>query len=494
MTPDAATTSSLGIEPASANGLATTVQPARALFITMGPPYPPYSGGHQRTDLLLRALASRYEVDTLVLGKERNVDPEARAYLASISSRVVYRRPVNFTHFYPWCLLRPFMGRYARSIAYRVGSPLNWLKVDKGIRSLIAALHTERGYDVTLSRYLFKTYRCGVTGVPGPRHLLDDDDVELTMQASKLQQMERVLGATPASGKRKLQEFRVRLQRRNLRHVERALPGLYREFAHVFVCSEADVDVLRGVLERPMASEGFAQGGRAEPGISVLPNIPWTAPGHSIEPLPERAESASLLVVGTWGWTPNIEGLDRFLTHAWPLIRQARPDATLRVVGSALAGDHKTRLSAIPGVEPVGFVNTLDDAYGPAALVVAPVYTGAGTKLKVVEAAAYGRVCVCTDHSYRGYEQIFGEGEHVMVGRDDQTLARHCIALLNDPARRARMSAAAAQRAAAKLSWPAFSRIVAEGSIAAQRAEVGASLTAISASGRSKPSAQRSPA
>lgn len=438
---------------------ATTPARPRALFVTLSPPFPPNIGGSQRTDLILRALAERFDVDALILDRPESLKPGADAYLRSICKEVHYRLPRTWDRFRPWSILRPFLGKYARSIAYRLGSPINYLRTDPDLLALVTRLHTQRRYTLSLSRYLLNTHRAGVTTLPNVRHLLDADDVDTTVLESQLHDIARA-SATARSPLSRLKLLaRSALLRRHLRHVRAALPALYRQYHHITVCSHADESVVRALLPHPPPNN------ETNPSLSVLPNIAWISRDQArtnptIQPLPSTPNSSSILVVGSWSYAPNTNGLTRFLTSVWPLILAQRPDAKLLVAGGNVPPSLDHLLKHTPAVQPLGFVNAMPDAYRPAAFAIAPVYTGGGTKLKVAEAAAHARACVCTDHSYRGYERIFSPDQHLLVAHDDQAMAQHCLTLLNDPARCAQMGRAAAHQAAQHLSWPAFRSIL----------------------------------
>jgi glycosyltransferase involved in cell wall biosynthesis len=77
-------------------------------------------------------------------------------------------------------------------------------------------------------------------------------------------------------------------------------------------------------------------------------------------------------------------------------------------------------------------VPDLGTEYARARLAISPVSLGAGTKIKVVEACAYGRPVVATSHSARGFERPFAG--HMAVADDAQDYIDACARLLSDPA------------------------------------------------------------
>jgi hypothetical protein len=86
----------------------------------------------------------------------------------------------------------------------------------------------------------------------------------------------------------------------------------------------------------------------------------------------------------------NVKGLDDFLCFAWPLVREALPQAELRVVGRV----GRAVDPAVPGVHVLGRVENLDTAYAEARVVINPAIAGTGLKIKTVEALAHLRPIV----------------------------------------------------------------------------------------------------
>jgi glycosyltransferase involved in cell wall biosynthesis len=137
-----------------------------------------------------------------------------------------------------------------------------------------------------------------------------------------------------------------------------------------------------------------------------------------------------VLFFGEFGWEPNRAGLQRYVDEAWPRVAEARPDAELRIAGpgsdkaaSALAAGH-------PRIRVLGFVDDLLDELGRARLVLAPLWVGGGTRVKVLEALAAARPVVGTSI---GVEQIgFRDECHGLVDDSPEGLARATIRLLAD--------------------------------------------------------------
>jgi glycosyltransferase involved in cell wall biosynthesis len=162
-------------------------------------------------------------------------------------------------------------------------------------------------------------------------------------------------------------------------------------------------------------------------------------------------EDGRLLFTGTLSYAPNAEGILWFARKCWPRIRAARPDARLAVVGReptrAVA-----RLAGEPGIEVTGWVESLEPQLAAAQVSIAPLRSGGGTKLKVLEALGAGRPLVATPVAAAGID--VADGEHLLVRDDPGGFADAVLALLSDPARRTALAAAGRERVAARYDWP----------------------------------------
>lgn len=174
--------------------------------------------------------------------------------------------------------------------------------------------------------------------------------------------------------------------------------------------------------------------------VRVVPNGVDTA---HFTPAASDPDPASLLFVGTLSYRPNSEGVKHFAKRILPRIHQEIPEAVLHVVGvdpprevKALAGENVVVHGMVPDVLP---------HYQRAAVVVVPLLSGGGTKIKVLEAAACGKAIVATSVGVDGLP--FRAGEDLVVADSDDDFASAAASLLKNGARR-RTLGANARRAA----------------------------------------------
>jgi glycosyltransferase involved in cell wall biosynthesis len=197
--------------------------------------------------------------------------------------------------------------------------------------------------------------------------------------------------------------------------------------AATFVCSEMD----RNYLSR------IARTNR----VQLVPNsvsFPLLAAGDATEPL--------VVFVGAMGYRPNAQAVDSLVRDIWPAVRARVPAARLAIVGP---GPERTVSygRADDSVTFTGFVADLEPWYRRARVVCCPIYHGGGTRVKIIEAAAYAKAIVSTRIGAEGL--TFENGREILLHDSRAEIARACVRLLEDPAGAARLGRAALAKARA---------------------------------------------
>ena len=158
---------------------------------------------------------------------------------------------------------------------------------------------------------------------------------------------------------------------------------------------------------------------------------------------PRRADDgATLMFVGSFGYPPNVDAMLWFAQDIWPLIgRSSAMPLRLRIVGRDVPAS-VAALANHPGVEVVGEVADLAPAYAAATLAIAPLRSGAGTRIKLIEAAAHGVPIVATSLAARGL--AFAAPKSLWLADSARGFADGVIEAMADPAERGRRAASAA--------------------------------------------------
>ena len=157
---------------------------------------------------------------------------------------------------------------------------------------------------------------------------------------------------------------------------------------------------------------------------TVVPNIHEP---RGDEPPPREARS-TLLFVGNFAHTPNVDAVDVLVREVMPRLWTTYPDLELLVAGRSFPAH------VFPGLDPrvqvLGWVEDLDAALDAALVLVAPLRFGAGLKGKVGYALARGTPVVTTTVGAEGFPD--GDALSVSEDADWDGFAANVRALLED--------------------------------------------------------------
>lgn len=352
-------------------------------------------GGPQRSSLIFDSLMRQYEVDVMIVGTGvADIHREQFAGAGRIIE-ALHASPGDALPLGPFQSLVPpgirdkiAMAAMPRRKAYEPDDKLKEAVKDFDYHA----------YDLIVGRHLRPAVQVGAFGrnttVPV---LIDIDDRDDVFFLSRLQK----------------DRFNPILDQLNRWHGHEAARVMARELPkskHLWLVSDEDRD------------------GLDHSSISILPNIPFSIPEASSPPDPA---SKSILFIGMAIHVPNHDGLVHFLKACWPGIIAAEPDASLRIIGRGWEC-LPASLTGQRGIDVVGFVDDITDEYQRAAFVIAPVYDGAGTKIKIIEALAHERAVVASEHAHRGYPVDLIR-DCAISAKDDAAMIEGCTRLLRNP-------------------------------------------------------------
>lgn len=191
--------------------------------------------------------------------------------------------------------------------------------------------------------------------------------------------------------------------------LRRAEMQAIRKAHRTFICSECDRTYLTEQLNLPS--------------VVTIPNAIKLPPPQPLTKAP------TLLFIGSYTYQPNVTAAEFLVEQVWPYIYQAMPDARLVIAG---ASPERIRGYHMPpsGVEFTGFVDNLEELYQKTRVVCCPILSGGGTRVKLIEAAAYGKPIVSTRIGAEGLSLI--DGEAIFLRNAPETFAQAAIELLQN--------------------------------------------------------------
>ena len=250
-----------------------------------------------------------------------------------------------------------------------------------------------------------------------PVSVLDIDDVPSQVFAGAAKQADHWVSRIAALRKAILWRRRERV--------------LLNRFGIVSVCSDQD--------------KAYLGGGSW---IHAIPNG-FEAPLE--EPVRPSGGSPRIGFIGTLRYAPNLEGLRWFIREAWPLVKSARQDARLRLVGldtdAGIANEG-------PDIEGLGFVAEVSGEMAGWAASIVPINRGGGTRVKIAE--TFSRKCPLVSTRLGAYGYQVETGRDCLLADSPAEMAAACLKLMDQPAYGQQLAERSWQRFCTEWSWDAI--------------------------------------
>lgn len=387
----------------------------KLLFVTPYLPSPPVYGGQRRIHGLITRLAERHEVSIASLAYSRD-DYEHAISLTREYCREVIVVPET------WHRVDGKQKRMRQIMSLL--SSRSWEDVlyrRPKLRALLDAHLAQHDYDAIIVEFSFMgCYTLRRPGARRPLLILDEHNIEYDL-------LRRTADATGFA--------RKVFQGINWRKLRREEVKLWRAYDGVSAVSTRDRDIVRA--EAPSAK------------TAVVPNgvdTEFFVPNPQLPPV-----RGTLLFFGAMNYYPNTDAAVFFVNEVIPRIVAQRPDVELRIVGAI--GEGAVPALAGPNVNIVGFAEDIRVEIARAAVVIAPLRIGGGTRLKILEAMSMAKAVVATRI---GAEGIDVRDEHdILLADDPADQAAAILRLLDEPGVAERIGSAARKTVLSAYGWEA---------------------------------------
>jgi sugar transferase (PEP-CTERM/EpsH1 system associated) len=161
----------------------------------------------------------------------------------------------------------------------------------------------------------------------------------------------------------------------------------------------------------------------------------------------------TLVFTGKMDFRPNIDAALWFVREILPRIRATRPEVQCVIVGQKPV-ERLLRLNGQNGVVVTGAVEDVRPFIAGAAVYVAPLRMGGGTRFKLLEAMALARPIVSTPLGAEGF--AVASGRELLLADSPADFAAAVLSLLADPARAATLGQAGRAFVQARYDWSAI--------------------------------------
>jgi glycosyltransferase involved in cell wall biosynthesis len=348
-------------------------------------PFPPDSGGRIKTYNLLRILAPHHEVychalvrDRKLLQHRENLTPFCRDVQLHYLPRTWTGDAVSFVSSH--IMRRPFV------VQRHVHRPV--------LERLRQAVR-EQAFDAVYCDHLSMLEYGRRLGLP---IVLDAHNVEFEI----IRRHARNLGRLPVRVLAEIEWRRVRAYERRW----------YPACRLIFSVSEVDAQTIRELAgDVPIAVEPISVDVAATPEVQAL------------------TPRAELLWIGGLHWPPNQDAVRFFIDDILPIIQRSVPEVRLTVVGQRferLAAQLKTTT----GIRFVGYVRDLNEFAATSRVLIVPLRSGSGMRVKILDGLARGLPIVTTSIGCEGID--VRHGVEVLIGNTASEFAARVVDLLRD--------------------------------------------------------------
>lgn len=373
----------------------------RILFLSRWYPFPPNNGSKLRIYNLLRFLGQSHAV-TLV----SFYDPDEGIIQEPVPPfcKEVYSLP--WKEFRPthWKALLGFFHPHPRWVVDTYS---------KEMARLVNDQIEKHSFDVIIaSQTIMAPYVRKIQGIP---KVLEEAEVGVFIQKAK---------KSPGT----LGKFRYSLTW--LKYQE-YLRRLFRDFDIITVVSEEEKSHVLPLTKRPEKVEVIPNGVKVKDYEDIVRN-----------PVPN-----TIIFTGSFRYSANYEAMTWFVSQVFPLIQAKIPDIRLIITGDS-AGKH---LPFNPQVTQTGKVPDVREWIASSWVAIAPLQTGGGTRLKILEAMALCTPVVSTSKGAEGLDAI--SSKHLIIADSPNEFAKAVIDICRDSALREEIATSAFDLIKDKYDW-----------------------------------------
>lgn len=359
------------------------------LFLSRWFPYPVTNGSKLRIYQLLTGLAAHHEVTLVSFADEAGLDP-APPQLGALC---------KIAHVVPW---KPFTPR---------SWPARFGFLQMAPRSVVASYSPQMAHAIvqTLAQQPFDLVIASQLATAGyVRHFGQTPALFEEVEVGVLYEPYR----QAATFKRRLRHSLTWFKHRHY------LAQVLRQFCACTVASPRERDLVRAVQSRSAA-------------IEVIPNCVSLADYAALETVPQPA---TLIFTGSFRYFANYEAMCWFVQEVLPLVQAQCPETALTITGDSA----NQPLPPARHVQVTGVVPDVRPLLAQAWCSIAPIHSGGGTRLKILEAMALGTPVVTTSKGCEGIDAQ--DGVHLLVADTPQAFADAILRLFADPELRRRLA------------------------------------------------------
>ena len=183
-------------------------------------------------------------------------------------------------------------------------------------------------------------------------------------------------------------------------------------------------DILIPITDRD--SEKLNKMGNSMPSIT----IPTGVNIEDYKTDTEKTEKNSIFHIGSLDWTPNQEGLLWFIDNCWIKIQKEQPEIKFYIAGRNAPDWFVNHIKN----KNINFVGEVDDAHkfiNSKSIMIVPLLSGSGMRIKIIEGMALSKAIVSTNIGVEGIPAT--SNENIIIADKTEDFAQTIIELTQQP-------------------------------------------------------------
>jgi polysaccharide biosynthesis protein PslH len=174
----------------------------------------------------------------------------------------------------------------------------------------------------------------------------------------------------------------------------------------------------------PIDLDFFCRNGFDKPSVFIPVGIPELPD----QPTEIAALEDSVYHIGSMDWRPNQEAVEWFLDNVWPHVIVHKPKAVFHLAGKNMP--RRFFRYAGPNINVAGEVPDAKAFFRPLEVMVVPLLSGGGMRVKIIEGMAWGKTIVSTSIGAEGIG--CSDGENILLADDPLHMAQKVVECLDN--------------------------------------------------------------
>ena len=141
------------------------------------------------------------------------------------------------------------------------------------------------------------------------------------------------------------------------------------------------------------------------------------------------SQNPKLFHIGSMNWMPNIEGLEWFFEEVWDKILTSFPDLAFTLAGRGLPENWKQK--KWPNVNIAGEVEDAKEFILSQDIMIVPLLSGSGVRIKILEGMALGKVIITTPIGAEGLD--VEDGKNILIANTPREFVDMIEKCVNTP-------------------------------------------------------------